>query len=117
METIKLEGIRWHSHALYFEKASILGKIISPLPDDPMNLDPQTKRALTICNLFVNHHMSIPNIQHLLDEDAGKIVYVLIEHSILKDRRQMNLRAPAGVNRRIARKVEDKENTLESKGA
>lgn len=44
------------------------------LPEQSIELDPQRKRSLTICNLFVNHNLSIPNIQHLLDEDAGRIV-------------------------------------------
>jgi hypothetical protein len=50
--------------------------------------------------------MSIPNIEHLLDEDAGRIVRALIDHRILEDRRQMNLGAPEGVNRRRPHKVE-----------
>ena len=78
--------------------------------------EPRTKRELTICNLFVSYNMSIPNIQHLLDEDTGKIVNVLINHGILEDRRQMNLRPPAGVNRRIApRKVEEMKRSRWSK--
>ena len=77
------------------------------LPEQTLALEPRTKRELTICNLFINHNMSIPSIQHLLDEDVGKIVNALIDHRIVEDRRQMNLRPPEGVNRRIApRKVE-----------
>jgi hypothetical protein len=72
------------------------------LPEQTLELDPRTKRDLTICNLFVNHHMSIPNIQNLLDEDPAKIVHALIDHRILENRRLMNLRAPDGVNRRRA---------------
>ena len=60
------------------------------LPEQTLQLDPRTKRDLTICNLFVNHHMSIHNIQHLLGEDARKIVHALIEHCIVEDRRQTN---------------------------
>ena len=30
-----------------------------PMPEGTWNLDPQTKRAVTICNLFVNHHYGI----------------------------------------------------------
>ena len=76
------------------------------LPEETMSLDAKNKRDLTICNLFVNHHMSIPNIEHLLDEDAAKIVHALIDHGILDDRRQMNLGAPEGLNRRRPHKVE-----------
>jgi hypothetical protein len=54
------------------------------LPEQTPELNPRAKRDLTICNLFVNHYMSIPNIQHLLDEDAGKIVHALIDHRTLE---------------------------------
>ena len=40
------------------------------LPEHSIDLDPRRKRALTICNLFVNHQMSISNIQRVLDEDS-----------------------------------------------
>ena len=70
------------------------------LPEQTVALDPRTKRDLTICNLFVNHNMSILNIQRLLDEDPGKIVHALIDHRILQDRRQMNGQPPKGVDRR-----------------
>jgi hypothetical protein len=63
----------------------------------------QRKRALTICNLFINHKMSISNIQGVLDEDPGKIVQVLIQRGIIYDRRQIAGRPPVGVERRITR--------------
>ena len=78
------------------------------LPEQTVGLDPGTKRDLTICNLFINHQLSIPNIKDLLDEDFARIVDVLIGQGILQDRRQMNGRPPGGVNRRIVpRKVEE----------
>jgi len=72
------------------------------LPEHSIELDPERKRALTICNMFVNHNLSISNIQRVLDEDAGKIVQALIEGGILYDRRQLSGCPPAGFERRIA---------------
>ena len=72
------------------------------LPAHARELDPRRKRALTICNLFINHNLSISNIQRVLDEDPGKIVQALIESGILYDRRQLAGRPPAGFERRIA---------------
>ena len=69
-----------------------------------IDLEPRRKRALTICNLFVNHQMSISNIERLLDEDHGKVVQALIESGILYDRRQIAGRPPVGIERRITRR-------------
>ena len=83
------------------------------LPKDTLDLDPQTKRALTICNLFVNHKLSIGSIERLLDEDFGRIVLALLEHQILRDRRQVDGRAPLGMDRRsTSRKVTLKKTHL-----
>jgi hypothetical protein len=76
------------------------------LPNDTTALDPTTKRAMTICNLFVNHQLSIVNIKQLLDEDLERIVRVLIENGILQDRRQTSGRA-AGVERRKVATVKE----------
>ena len=70
------------------------------LPTDTTALDPSAKRAVTICNLFVNHQLSIASIKQLLDEDLERIVRALIDNGILQDRRQTSGRAPAGVERR-----------------
>jgi hypothetical protein len=43
------------------------------LPEPTIGLDPPTNRDLTICNLFVNHKLSISNIERALDEDWGRI--------------------------------------------
>jgi len=51
-------------------------------------LDPATKRRTTICNLFVNHKLSIADIVRLLDEDVGRVVVVLIEQGLVHDRRK-----------------------------
>ena len=71
-------------------------------PEESLGLDSRTKRELTICNLFVNHKLSMTNIKYLLDEDFRRIVQVLINHKIVQDRRQKNFRPPHGENRRTA---------------
>jgi hypothetical protein len=77
------------------------------LPELPLALDPRTKRELTICNLFVNHELTMANIKYLLDEDLGRIVQALIDHKIVQDRRQKTQQPPAGGNRRTTpRKVQ-----------
>ena len=71
-----------------------------PLPEDPWALDPQTKRAVTICNLFVNHRYGISDIARVLDEDQRNIVLVLIKQGIIRDRRRGQTRPPDGIERR-----------------
>jgi hypothetical protein len=57
------------------------------LPRDTSALDPKSKRAVTICNLFVNHKLALNDIVRLLDEDNGKVVLTLLEQRIIQDRR------------------------------
>ena len=57
------------------------------LPDDTWNLDPQSKRAVTICNLFVNHHYGISDVARVLDEDRRNVVLALLKKGIIRDRR------------------------------
>jgi len=64
------------------------------LPESTIGLDPKTKRALTICNLFVNHKLRIPDIVRILDEDCGSIVLALLEGGIIHDRRRTLGRPP-----------------------
>ncbi|MFN8006528.1 MAG: hypothetical protein U0V70_05815 [Terriglobia bacterium] len=59
-----------------------------PQPENTVSMDPAVKRRLTICNLFVNHHLSLTDITRVLDEDYGRVVSILIEHSIICDRRK-----------------------------
>ena len=40
------------------------------LPSDLVQLDPATKRRMTICNLFANQNLSIREIEKLLDSDS-----------------------------------------------
>ena len=70
------------------------------LPEDTSNLDPLSKRAMTICNLFVNHHHSISDIVRVLDENSRNVVLVLINQGIIKDRRVGQSNLAAGSERR-----------------
>ena len=69
-----------------------------------IDLEPRRKRTLTICNLFVNHQMSISNIERLLDEEHGRVIQALIESGILYDRRQIAGRPPVGIERRVSQR-------------
>ena len=67
-------------------------------PSNTVSLDPITKRKLTICNLFVNHKLSIADIMRVLDEDYGRIVAILLEQGLIHDRRKIR-REPAQLRR------------------
>ena len=70
------------------------------LPPDTTSLDPKTKREVTICNLFINHKLSVPEIIRVLDEDYRHIVEVLLDRRIVEDRRQRHDGPPEGIERR-----------------
>ena len=70
------------------------------LPADTWNLDPQSKRAVTICNLFVNHQHSISDVARVLDEDRRNVVLVLLKKGIIRDRRVRQTAPPEGIERR-----------------
>jgi len=70
------------------------------LPPDSATLDPTTKRALTICNLFVNHWLRIDDIASLLEEDRRAVIQTLIRRNIIYDRRHSRRTAPRGNERR-----------------
>jgi hypothetical protein len=64
------------------------------VPKDVSALDPQTKRALAICDLFLNHKLPLGDIVRLLDEDTGSVVLALLEQGIIRDRRNKPRAAP-----------------------
>ena len=70
------------------------------LPEDTSYLDPKTKRAITICNLFVNHHLNVSEIVRVLDEDRSNVLLVLINKGIIRDRREGQTKPPDGRDRR-----------------
>jgi len=61
-----------------------------PQPEDYdlYHLDPLAKRKMTICNLFVNHRKSVPEIVELLDVSRKIVIDTLIENRLIEDRRQ-----------------------------
>ena len=72
------------------------------LPTNSMYLDVESKRALTICNLFINHHLSVSEIAQLLVEhDLSQVVHVLVQRKIVRDRRQKLSAGPSNVERRM----------------
>jgi len=70
------------------------------LPVETLHLDPKLKREMTICNLFVNHHLSAMDIIRILDEKYENVVISLIKHHIVLDRRQRQAASPSKVERR-----------------
>jgi hypothetical protein len=70
------------------------------LPPDPCNLDQRTKRAVTICNLFVNHAYTISDIVRVLEEDRERVVLTLLEQGIIRERRTKQMAPPEGTERR-----------------
>lgn len=72
------------------------------LPLDSRNLDHQTKRAVTICDLFVNHSYTISDIVRVLDEDPRNAVHALLEQGIIRERRTKQIASPHGTERRMS---------------
>src|SRR5262245_40656771 len=72
------------------------------LPANSAFLDPRSKRALTICNLFVNHLLPVSQIAQLLEEDLSQVVQALVQAKIVRDRRTTTLTLPLEVERRKA---------------
>ena len=70
------------------------------LPTDSVSLDRNTKRALTICNLFINHRLPVSQIAQLLEESVAEVVRVLIQHKIAGERRGKPSTWPSDVERR-----------------
>ena len=73
------------------------------LAQDSSDLDPKTKRALAICNLFLKQKLTISDIVGVLDEDYGSVVLALLEHGVIKERRQHQAQPPQGTERRRSR--------------
>ena len=66
------------------------------LPENTLFLEARKKRAMTICNLFFNHHLPITEIAAVLDEEYETVIGILIEHRLIQDRRQRRAMPPAG---------------------
>ena len=71
-----------------------------PLPTDTWKMDPHTKRAVTVCNLFVNHDYGISDIARALDENRKNVIRVLLNQGIIRDRRIREITPAQGIERR-----------------
>jgi hypothetical protein len=69
---------------------------------DTWNLDLESKRAVTISNLFVNHKYGISEIARALNENRRDIIFVLLKQGIIRDRRVRQMGPLQGVERRIS---------------
>ena len=56
--------------------------------EDTVNFPVAEKRAITICNLFSNQHMSIDEIAKLLGTDRRTVISGLLDEGLILDRRQ-----------------------------
>jgi hypothetical protein len=70
------------------------------VPENTTDLDPRTKKAVTICNLFLNEKLTISDMIRVLDEDYGSIVLALLEEGVIKERRLRQAQPPQGTERR-----------------
>jgi hypothetical protein len=57
-------------------------------PSNVSSLDMVTKRKMTICNLFANHLLSIPEIVRILDETSAHVITTLIDQGLIHERRK-----------------------------
>jgi hypothetical protein len=64
------------------------------------NLDQQSKRAVTICNLFVNHACTISDIVRRLDEGHTNVVLALLEQRTIREWKTKPMAPPDGTKRR-----------------
>jgi hypothetical protein len=81
------------------DEFQVSGKIFH-LPAETLHLNPKLKRELTICNLFVNHHLNANDIIRILDEKYENVVLSLIKHQVVIDRRQRQGVSPSPMERR-----------------
>ena len=49
---------------------------------------PAARKAITICDLFLNQHKSIDEVAKLLDTSRAVVISALIEEGIILDRRR-----------------------------
>ena len=68
------------------------------LPKNTSALDPKSKRAVTICNLFINHKLGIRDIVRVFDEDQERVIGTLLDEGIILDRRNDILKTPVAKN-------------------
>ena len=77
---------------LYTAEGFRLGKRRYAGPQDTINLAPDRKRTITVCNLFSNQKKRIDEIAQLLDADRRTVILALIQEGLILDRRQSQQR-------------------------
>ena len=75
------------------------------VPKDTSALDPKSKRAVTICNLFINHNLGVDDIVRVLDEDQERVIRTLLDQGIILYRRIGNLKNTRSQERRKIKTV------------
>src|ERR1051325_4609670 len=70
------------------------------VPHDSSTLDPNTKKNLAICHLFLNRQMAVADIVWLLGEDNATVVLALLEQGVIQDRRRQPRPAPQKIEPR-----------------
>jgi hypothetical protein len=70
------------------------------MPEDIWGLDPQSKRTVTICNLFVNHDYGVFDIAREVNENRRVVIHLLLKQGIIRKRRVRQTRPPEEVERR-----------------
>jgi hypothetical protein len=88
------------SHKTVFHDGFPVRELKFAVPPDTIGLDPKTKRELTICNLFINHELTVPDIIRVLDEDYRHVVKVLLTSGVVRERRQKRHMPPEEIERR-----------------
>jgi hypothetical protein len=73
---------------LYTREGFRLAKQKYVAGEDTVNLPPDRKRVVTICNLFSNQNKQIDQIARLLDTDHRAVILALIQEGLVLDRRR-----------------------------
>lgn len=76
-----------------------VAKATFTIPENIGQQDLQSKRKATICNLFVNHQLTIADIIRVLDDSYSHAVGVLIDQGVIEDRRRVPRPAVNSSNR------------------
>ena len=69
-------------------------------PADLSHLNSVSRQEVTICNLFANQKLSIPDICRVLDEPYCRVVHVLILGGLVHERRSLQHAARTTLDRR-----------------
>jgi hypothetical protein len=85
------EPVSTEKPKLEFELERSSFEMPEPEKYDLYYLDSSSKRKMTICNLFMNHRKTIPEIASLLEVSRKQVIDALMENKVLKDRRKKSI--------------------------